>query len=65
MEKRTIVQGVNLSVKAFLIKSRVNIRIENKNALKRGIYEESIKDKFLEIAEFYHWDFDLNDFNEM
>lgn len=24
--------------------------------------EESIKDKFLEIAEFYHWDFELNDF---
>lgn len=26
--------------------------------------EESIKDKFLEIAEFYYWDFDLNDFTD-
>ena len=26
--------------------------------------DESIKDKFLEIAEFYYWDFESNDFRE-
>lgn len=30
--------------------------------LLNGGYEESIRDKFLEIAEFYRWDFELNDF---
>ena len=26
--------------------------------------EESVKDKFLEVAEFYQWDFELNDFSD-
>ena len=30
--------------------------------LLNGGDDESIKDKFLEIAEFYYWDFELNDF---
>ena len=32
--------------------------------LLNGGDEESIKDKFLEIAEFYHWDSELNDFSD-
>ena len=32
--------------------------------LLNGDDEESIKDKFLEIAEFYYWDFELNDFTD-
>ena len=30
--------------------------------LLNGGDEEKIKDKFLEIAEFYYWDFELEDF---
>ena len=30
--------------------------------LLNGGDDESIKDKFLEIAEFYYWDFESNDF---
>lgn len=30
--------------------------------LLNGGDEESIKDMFLEIAQFYYWDFELNDF---
>lgn len=32
--------------------------------LLNGGDDESIKDKFLEIAEFYYWDFESNDFRE-
>ena len=34
------------------------------NLLLNGADEENIKDKFLEIAEFYYWDFELNDFSD-
>ena len=33
--------------------------------LLNGGDEKSIKDKFLEIAEFYHWDFELNKFLQL